>query len=122
MLTAMLVRQFKKRLIAPVTAGGRPWFVKAAAALSLAVWLFMVAAEICPSLHAWLHGGAVPDNDSCAVALMNHGKLETVICAAPVVVPVIGIEIAPRIEFSVFRPVTVFFSGGRGPPAASSLS
>ena len=118
----MLVRQFKKRLIAPVNAGRRPGFVKAAAVVSLAIWLFMVAAEICPSLHAWLHGGAVPDNDSCAVAVMNHGKLETVTTAAPVVIPVIGIEIAPRIEFSFFRPVTVFFFGGRGPPAASTLS
>ena len=54
--------------------------------------------------------------------LRNTLRQKIQLPAAPVVIPVMGIEIAPRIEFSVFRPVTVFFSGGRGPPAASSIS
>jgi hypothetical protein len=91
----------------------------AAGVLSLAVWLFMAAAEVCTPLHAWLHGGTIPDNDNdCAIVAIAHGKVETVFHAAPAVVPVIGIEIAPRIEISVFRPTTAFFPDGRGPPVS----
>jgi hypothetical protein len=92
----------------------------AAGVLSLAVWLFMAMATVCTPVHAWLHGGTIPDNDSdCAIVAIAHGKVETVVCAAPAVVPVIGIEIAPRIEFSVFRPTTTLFPDGRGPPVSS---
>lgn len=77
----------------------------------------MAAAEVCTPLHAWLHGGTIPDNDNdCAIVAIAQGKMETVVCAAPAVVPVIGIEIAPRIEISVSRPTTAFFPDGRAPP------
>lgn len=36
---------------------------RAKAVLSLAIWLTMTAAEICPPVHAWLHGGTVPKDD-----------------------------------------------------------
>jgi hypothetical protein len=86
--------------------------------LSLAIWLFMAAAELCMPLHAWLHGGTIPDHDGdCAIVAIAHGKVETVICAAPAVVPVIGIEIAPRFEFSTFCPISALLPDGRGPPA-----
>ena len=87
--------------------------------MSLAIWLFMVAAEVCTPLHAWLHGGTIPDNDNCAILTIAHGKVETVASAAPAVVPVIWIEIAPRIENSVFCPSMVFLPDGRGPPVSS---
>lgn len=92
----------------------------AAGVLSLAVWLFMAAAEIFSPLHAWLHGGTIPDNDTkCAIVSIAHGKVATILCAAPAVVPVIGTEIAPRIEISVYRPTTAFSPDGRGPPDSS---
>ena len=91
----------------------------AAGVVSLAVWLFMVTAEVYTPLHAWLHGGTIPDNDNCAIAAIAHGKVETVACAAPAVIPLLGIEIAPRIENSVFCPSTVVLPDGRGPPASS---
>ena len=91
----------------------------AAGVLSLAIWLFMAAAALYTPLHAWLHGGTIPDNDDdCAIVAIAHGKVETVFCAAPAVVPVIGIEITPRLEFSTFRPTSVFLPDGRGPPVS----
>jgi len=91
----------------------------AAGVLSLAVWLFMAAAEVCTPLHAWLHGSTIPVNDDCAVATLTHGKVETAGCAAPAVVPAIWSEIASRIEISsAFAPVA-FLPEGRGPPVSS---
>jgi hypothetical protein len=103
-------RQWRRRLHA-ATAG-----------LSLALWLFMLVAETCPSLHAWMHGGAIPDNDDCAVVAVAHGKVETVACSAPVVVPVTMIEIVSLPEFSVFRSARIFLPDGRGPPVRSAVS
>jgi len=91
----------------------------AAGVLSLAIWLFVAAAEVFTPLHAWLHGSTIPVNDDCAVAALAHGKVETAGCAAPAVVPVIWVEIASRIEnSSAFTSVT-FLPDGRGPPASS---
>jgi hypothetical protein len=96
----------------------RPIFL-AAGLLSLAVWLFMAAAEWCTPLHAWFHGGTIPDNDEgCAIVALAHGKVETVHGAAPAIVPVTGIEITPRLQFSTFCPAPVFLPAGRGPPVS----
>ena len=54
----------------------------AMAVLSLALWLFRAAAEACTPLHAWLHGGTVPDRDDCAIVAITHGKVEPVTCDA----------------------------------------
>jgi hypothetical protein len=94
----------------------------ATAVLSLAVWVFMATAEAYTPLHAWLHGGSIPDNDDCAVVAIAHGKVESVVAAAPAVVPVTWVEIAPRVEFSVFCPSTAFLPDGRGPPASFIFS
>ena len=91
----------------------------ATAVLSLTVWLFMTAAEICTPLHAWLHGGTIPDNDNCAIVAIAHAKIETAACTVPVAMPGTWIEVAPRIEISVFRPITAFLPDGRGPPISS---
>lgn len=94
----------------------------AAAILSLAVWLFMAAAEACTPLHAWLHGGTIPDNDNCAIVAITHGKAEPVVCDVPAVATVTWIEVAPSAEFFVFRTTTVFLPGGRAPPALPAIS
>lgn len=87
--------------------------------LSLAVWLFMAAAEWCTPLHAWLHGGTIPDNDDgCAIVAIAHGKMETACGATPAVVPVTGIEITPRLQFSTFCPPSTLLPDGRGPPVS----
>ncbi len=80
------------------------------------MWLFLAATEVCTPLHAWLHGGTIPDNDDCAVAAIAHGKMQTVASAAPAVMRVIWTETGPRFETLVFRPATAFLPEGRGPP------
>jgi hypothetical protein len=95
----------------------------ATAVLSLAIWLFMAAAEIYSPLHAWLHGGTIPeDDDDCAIVAIAHGKIETVACDIPVVVSVSWIEVTPRVEFSIFIPVNTNLSFGRAPPSLPVLS
>jgi hypothetical protein len=94
----------------------------ATAGLSLALWLLMTVAEAYPALHAWLHGGTIPDDDDCAVVAIAHGKVETVTCDAPVMVPVPGAQIIPLPIVSVFRAAGVFLPDGRGPPALFVVS
>src|ERR1700722_2322622 len=95
----------------------------AAAILSLAVWLFMAAAEIYSPLHAGLHGGTIPDDDDdCAIVAIAHGKIETIPFDVPAVLPVAWSEITPRVEFSVFIPVNTNLSFGRAPPTLLAVS
>lgn len=94
----------------------------AMAVLSLAVWLFMAAAEACTPLHAWLHGGTIPDNDDCAIVAVTHGKVEPVASDVPLVATVTWIEIAPSPGFFIFRTVTAFLPSGRAPPALPAVS
>jgi hypothetical protein len=101
----------------------REWIFRATAVLSLAIWLFMAAAEIYTPLHAWLHGGTIPkDDDDCAIVAIAHGKIETTPCDVPTALPVTWIEIAPRVEFSIFIPADKNLLPGRGPPALSAVS
>ena len=95
-------------------------FYTATACLTLFLWLFLVAAEAYTPLHEWIHGGSIPDNDDCAVAIAAHGKVDSAPVAVPDVAPVIWIEITPRIETSAFSPVIAFLPDGRGPPAVFS--
>jgi hypothetical protein len=90
----------------------------AAGVLSLVLWLFMATAEICTPLHAWLHGGTIPDNDDdCAIVAIAHGQFDSVICDIPVVAPAAWIEVTPpRVEFSVYSPAIENLPLGRAPP------
>ncbi|HVU08396.1 MAG TPA: hypothetical protein VHG89_07625 [Verrucomicrobiae bacterium] len=94
----------------------------ATGALSLAIWLLIGFAETHPSFHAWLHGGSIPDDDDCAVAVVLHGNTETTTFNAPVSVPIGWIEIQPLVEFSVFSPFVENLPLGRAPPAPCSVS
>jgi hypothetical protein len=101
----------------------RQRFYAATAILSLAVWLFMAAAEVCTPVHAWLHGGAIPDNDDdCAIVALIHGKIETTPCDVPVVVPATFVETTPRIEISAFCPAIENLPPGRAPPSFCTAS
>jgi hypothetical protein len=95
---------------------------RATAALSLGIWLVMAAAEACPPLHAWLHGGSIPDDDHCAVVTIAHGKVEIAEDAPPVFIPITGIEIIPRAEISVFVPAEKSLPNDRAPPIFSAAS
>jgi hypothetical protein len=100
----------------------REKFFAATAVLSLAIWLFMAAAEMWTPLHAWLHGGAIPDDDDCAIVALAHGKIEAVTCSIPIVVPITWIEVTPQIEFSIFAPAVENLPNGRAPPALPAVS
>ncbi len=94
-----------------------------AGVLSLAVWLFMAAAEVCTPLHAWLHGGTIPeDDDDCAIVAIAHGKIETAPVAAPATTPVVWIEVLLRIEFSVVSTDIALLPNDRAPPVFSAVS
>lgn len=94
----------------------------ATAVLSLAIWLFLAVAEVYTPLHAWLHGGTIPDDDDCAIVAIAHGKVETVACDIPVTVPITWIEVAPRVEFSVFSQTVENLLSGRAPPVLLAFS
>lgn len=84
--------------------------------LALALWLTLVVAEACPAVHAWLHGGTIPDDDDCAIVAIQHGKVDnSVVVVTPVVV--VGIAIALVLTFT--SPSVVFLPqpNGRSPPA-----
>jgi len=98
----------------------RAYLHVATACLSLLLWMFLTAAEACTPLHAWIHGGSIPDNDDCAVAVAAHGKVDSAPVVVPAVAPVTWVEVAPRIETSAFSPVIAFLPDGRGPPTAFS--
>jgi hypothetical protein len=91
--------------------------------LSLAVWLFMAAAELYTPLHAWLHCGTIPkDDDDCAIVAIAHGKIETAPVAVPNIAPVVWIEVPLRIEFTVVSTTIPLLPNGRAPPVFSAVS
>ena len=94
----------------------------AAAVLSLVLWLFMLVAETWTPLHSWLHGGSIPDNDDCAIAVIAHGKIDSVDCVISVPVPVVCVEATQQLFISDFSPAIAFLPGGRAPPALSVAS
>ncbi|HEY4952894.1 MAG TPA: hypothetical protein VII71_05870 [Verrucomicrobiae bacterium] len=107
----------------PINRRSRRRLHLATGALSLAMWLFIAFAEIHPSLHAWLHGGAIPLNDDdCAIVAIAHGKVDSVTCEVPGVVPITPVEITPRVEFSVFNRTVQNLRSGRAPPALPAVS
>jgi hypothetical protein len=111
------------QLVNPIKRHTRERFLVATAVLSLALWLFMAAAELCTPLHAWLHGGTIPkDDDDCAIVCIAHGKIETAPVAVPLTAPVVWIEAVPRIEFSVISTAITLLPNGRAPPIFSAVS
>ena len=94
----------------------------AAAVLSLVLWLFMLVAETWTPLHAWLHGGTIPDNDDCAVAAIAHGKVESASFDIPVPSSIGWMEVTTGIEIEAFHPSISYLPGGRAPPVLPAVS
>ena len=91
--------------------------------LALAVWLFMMAAEAYAPLHAWLHGGSIPDDDDCAIVALAHGKVEAAAGDIPVAAPITWVEVVtPCVEFSVFSRTIENRLSGRAPPVLFAVS
>jgi hypothetical protein len=110
--------QYKK---CQINRRARQRFYAATAILSLAVWLFMAAAETWTPLHAWLHGGSIPGNDDdCAIVALIHGKIETTLYDVPVALPATLVETTPIVVFSFFSPAIENLPLGRAPPITAS--
>jgi hypothetical protein len=90
--------------------------------VSLAMWLFLAVAEVCTPLHAWLHGGSIPDNDDCAVVAIIHGKVDLSPVPVPVVAPTTFVEAPPVIICFISSATCELLPLGRAPPAPSSIS
>lgn len=82
----------------------------------------LTVAEGYAPLHIWLHGGAIPDNDDCAVAMLAHGKVDNGIVEVPPAVPSLWIETTPQPIFSVFSPIVDRLLSGRAPPVSVAVS
>jgi hypothetical protein len=94
----------------------------AVAVFSLALWLFLLVAETWTPLHAWLHGGSIPDNDSCAIVALAHGTVESASFGDSLTAPSAPIEYTPRLEFFHFSSVIAFLPAGRAPPSLCTVS
>jgi len=94
----------------------REWIHRATGAVALFVWLFMATAEICPPLHAWLHGGAIPDDDDCPVVAIAVGHVHVSVCPVQPEVPVTLIEITPREVVTAFVSPEKDLPNERAPP------
>jgi len=91
---------------------------RVAGAVALFCWLFVSSAEYFPALHAWLHGGAIPDDDDCAVVMVAAGHVHMAAPEIPMAEPVTFIEITPRAEIAVFVPAEKILPNDRAPPLA----
>jgi hypothetical protein len=89
----------------------------ATGALSLALWLVLTVAEGYPPLHAWLHGGKIPDNDDCAIVMIHHGKVDTTPVSVNVFVTLVLPFAGALSPVPVFAPVHYSLLPGRAPPA-----
>ena len=98
----------------------RLYFVTAL--FSLALWLLLTVAEAYEPLHAWMHGGTIPENDDCAVVLLIHSQVDTGTADVPVSLPVAVVEAALVPVFSVFSPVVERLRSGRAPPVLQFVS
>ena len=94
----------------------------AAAVLSLVLWLFMLVAETWTPLHAWLHGGTIPDNDDCAVAAIAHGKVDSASFDIPVPASIVWVEVTTRTEITAFHPFISILPSDRAPPVLPAVS
>jgi hypothetical protein len=94
----------------------RGYVHRVAGAVALFVFLFMWTAEISPPLHAWLHGGSIPDDDDCPVVAIATGHVHMAIVEVRAPAPVNVIEITPRVEITVFVPSEKLLPSERAPP------
>lgn len=94
----------------------REYLHRATGLLALFVWLFMATAELCPPLHAWLHGGTIPDDDDCPVVAIAVGHVHVEVVQVEPVIPVLLLEITPRPVICTFVSFEKNLPNDRAPP------
>ena len=119
-VAALLIRAVINMILTPFQMNRRTrrYIHRVAGAVALFCWLFVSAAEYFPHIHAWLHGGTIPDDDDCAVVMLAAGHADMAALEVQLAEPVIYIEITPRVEIAVFVPVEKILPNERAPPLA----
>jgi hypothetical protein len=98
----------------------RPSVKSAWAVLLIGLVLLLNAMEACEPLHKLIHHDADKPGHQCVVTLFAHGKVDSVSCDVPVILPVVWIETASPVLFSIPGMVTEILPPGRAPPAVIS--
>lgn len=106
----------------PISRRARQRLHTVTAVLSLSLWLLLTVAEAYSPLHAWIHGGAIPDNDECAVVAIAHGQVDSPVGDVPAVAQFVWIEITPHVKFSAYCPAIGHLPSGRAPPVLPAVS
>lgn len=101
--------KFLSNLVRPVLAG-----------MLVAVVLLLNAMAAAPELHELIHADAGHEDHQCAVTLFAHGQVDSVTVAVAAIAPVVLVETAPPILFSVFAPVIENLPAGRAPPVSAA--
>jgi hypothetical protein len=96
----------------------REFIHRVTGAVALFVWLFMATAEICTPLHAWLHGGSIPDDDDCPVVAIATGHVHVAVVQVQAPAPGLLTEITPRVEVAIFVPRQKILPNDRAPPVS----
>lgn len=113
-ITAFRLRYAKRQLA--------PW-IRPAVCLCLTALLFLqLAMAASEPLHKFFHADADSPGHECAVTLFVHGHVDASSVAAPVVAPVTGVEITPRLVVARFQANPRNLPPGRGPPVLCPAS
>jgi hypothetical protein len=90
------------------------------ASLLTGLVLLLNALASSPELHEWFHADASQAEHHCAVTLFAHGQMDSATVEVSALAPVVSVDSAPQIVFSVFAPAIENLPAGRAPPVSVS--
>jgi hypothetical protein len=90
--------------------------------LTILIVLFLNLLAASPSLHERLHADAGHEDHQCAATLFAHGQVDSATVEVAAVAPVVLVETAPQIVFSVFVSTVENLPAGRAPPVLPAVS
>jgi hypothetical protein len=90
------------------------------ASLLTGLVLLLNALASSPELHELFHADAGQAEHHCAVTLFAHGQVDSATVEVSALAPVVSVDSAPQIVFSVFAPAIENLPAGRAPPVSTS--
>jgi hypothetical protein len=90
------------------------------ASLLTGLVLLLNALAASPELHELFHADAGHSEHQCAVTLFAHGQMDSATVEVSALAPVVSVDSAPQIVFSVFAPAIENLPAGRAPPVSAS--
>jgi hypothetical protein len=78
--------------------------------------LLLDAMAACPALHELIHKDADEADHHCAVTVFAQGKVDSVTCEVPIVIPTVWFETTLPVHFFVFGAPVENLPHGRAPP------